>query len=323
MLTSRTALVVADEAPAGPPCAGQVLHEQTVPRHLVHRAAVSEVFLTDLRIVDDTTFSVGAQWPRDHSFYRLPSPHRHDPMLLAETIRQAALVIAHQVFGVPLDWKFMSHETNYQITTAGLALGARPADITLTVTCHDVKRRGAKVAGMGMDVTCHRDGRQIGSGSVRWSCVTAAAYQRLRAGVGDRVPPPGTPAPSAPPVSRGLVGRDRSRDVVLSPHDRRGSWLLRIDRRHPVLFDHPVDHVPGMVLQEAARQAAALLLGRPGLVPAALRFTFDRYVEFDSPVVVTPVRRAPATTGALGVGVEIEQDGRVAAQGLMDMRIVD
>lgn len=320
MLTSRTTLAVAEELPADRPPCGQVLHEQTVPRHLVHRAAVSEVFLTDLRVIDDTTFSVGAQWPRDHSFYRLSTPHRHDPMLLAETIRQAALVIAHQVFGVPLDWKFMSHETNYQITTAGLALGERPADILLSVTCHDVKRRGTRLAGMSMDITCHRDGRQIGSGSVRWSCVTSAAYQRLRAG---KIEQDALPEEPPRPVAKELVGRDRSRDVVLAPAERPGSWLLRVDRQHAVLFDHPVDHVPGMVLQEAARQAAALLLNQPGLVPVACRFTFDRYVEFNSPVIVTPVRCVPATSGALGVGVQIEQDGQTVAHGLMDMRIVD
>ncbi|WP_307867234.1 ScbA/BarX family gamma-butyrolactone biosynthesis protein [Saccharothrix coeruleofusca] len=320
MLTGRTTLTVAEELPVDPPSRGQVLYDQTVPRHLVHRAAVSEVFLTDLRVIDDTTFSVGAQWPRDHSFYRLPTPHRHDPMLLAETIRQAALVIAHQVFGVPLDWKFMSHETSYQITTAGLALGARPADILLSVTCRDIKRRGNRVAGMGMDITCHRDGRQIGSGSVNWSCVTSAAYQRLRAG---KIEQGAVPEEPPPPVAKVQVGRDRSRDVVLSPLDRAGSWLLRVDRHHPVLFDHPVDHVPGMVLHEAARQAAALLINWPGLVPVACRFTFDKYVEFTCPVVVTPVRCAPTTSGALGVGVKIEQDGQTVAHGLMDMRIVD
>ncbi|WP_281275492.1 AfsA-related hotdog domain-containing protein [Saccharothrix australiensis] len=42
---------------------------------------------------------------------------------------------------------------------------------------------------------------------------------------------------------------------MLSPVGRSDSWLPRVDRRHPVLFDHPVDHVPGMALQEAGRQA--------------------------------------------------------------------
>src|SRR5689334_19245938 len=65
---------VAAEFPVAVGEAGQVLFDQTIPRHLVHRAAVSEVFLTDLRVTDETTFQVGAQWPRDHSFYRLQSP---------------------------------------------------------------------------------------------------------------------------------------------------------------------------------------------------------------------------------------------------------
>ena len=38
-------------------------------RNLVHRAAVSEVFVTDLNIVGEDRFEVGAQWPRRHGFW--------------------------------------------------------------------------------------------------------------------------------------------------------------------------------------------------------------------------------------------------------------
>ncbi|MHC5908639.1 AfsA-related hotdog domain-containing protein, partial [Streptomyces sp. S6] len=40
------------------------------------------------------------------------------------------------------------------------------------------------------------------------------------------------------------------------------------DPHHPLFFDHPSDHVPGMVLLEAARQAVCLAAGG---VPGRLR----------------------------------------------------
>src|ERR1044072_9443467 len=70
---------------------GSVCFQQTVPRLLVHRAAVSEVFITDLQVADEQTSHIGAPWPRAHSFFG-PKMRLHDPMLLAETIRQATPV---------------------------------------------------------------------------------------------------------------------------------------------------------------------------------------------------------------------------------------
>jgi hypothetical protein len=287
----------------------QVLFDQTVPRHLVHRAAVSEVFLTDLRVTDEATFQVGAQWPRDHSFFRLASAKHHDPMLLAETIRQAALVIAHRVFDVPHEWKFLSHETNYSVSPAGVEMGPRPADILLSVTCQEIKRRGTAVTGAHMEIGCYREGEWIGSGEVRWSCVSPAAYKRLRGARDVSALDIDLPYPVVPRA----VGRERARDVVLSPMTTSNTWQLRYDLNHPVLFDHPVDHVPGMVLMEAARQAAMLKAGRTDVLPIGCRFTFDKYVELAKPTVVT------ALSSGMGVKVVFDQDGHRVAHGTIDM----
>ncbi|MER7481319.1 AfsA-related hotdog domain-containing protein [Streptomyces sp. NPDC126510] len=50
----------------------------TVPREYVHRAAVSEVFLTGWQQTGADGFTVTAEWPRSHSFYRT-SRTRYDP----------------------------------------------------------------------------------------------------------------------------------------------------------------------------------------------------------------------------------------------------
>lgn len=309
----------AAEFPAAVGEAGQVLFDQTIPRHLVHRAAVSEVFLTDLRVTDETTFQVGAQWPRDHSFYRLQSPDRHDPMLLAETIRQAVLLIAHQVFEVPLDWKFVSLEKTCGVTPEGLETDGRPANILLSMTCHDIKRNKRGVNGMRVEIGCYRDGVRIGGGELRWSVVPPAIYSRLRGGRDKEIVSAGEPGT---PVAGHLIGRERSRDVVLSPMLGANTWKLRVDQGHAVLFDHPVDHVPGMVLMEAARQAALLTVGEPDALPVRCSFTFDKYVELDAPTIVTAQPAAPAIRGNRGVQVVFEQESSTVATGLLDMMVV-
>ncbi|MFD0381589.1 AfsA-related hotdog domain-containing protein [Streptomyces stramineus] len=66
--------------------------------------------------------------------------------------------------------------------------------------------------------------------------------------------PSASSRPSPPPAARRRG----------PPHGRRGSplptsdprqWLLRHPFANTVLYDHPVDHVPGLVLIEAAHQA--------------------------------------------------------------------
>ncbi|MCZ0971672.1 AfsA-related hotdog domain-containing protein [Streptomyces albulus] len=67
---------------------------------------------------------------------------------------------------------------------------------------------------------------------------------------------------------------------------------------HPVLFDHPVDHVPGMLMVEAARQAARAVAPHWSL-PVALDCSFARYAELDAPcwVGARAAGRAPTAAG--------------------------
>lgn len=295
--------------PDGLPGAEPVLFQQTVPRQLVHRAAVSEVFVTDVCGTGDATFQVGAQWPRSHGFFG-PKAQFHDPMLLAETIRQATLAIAHQVFRVSFDANFIMQDILYLIGQRGLRLDSRPADIVLSATAHDVRRRGNVLSGMRLRYEVHRDMERVGSGEIGWRCVTAASYARLRGDRHGRHEPAGDLPVAVDPRS---VGRDRDTDVVLADQVIDGGWLLRVDQSHPVMFDHPVDHVPGMVAMEAARQSALLLLGEPDAVPLFGSFGFSRYIELDLPCTVRAVRRGPSLAGSAAVEVHLEQAGRTAA----------
>jgi hypothetical protein len=85
-----------------------------------------------------------------------------------------------------------------------------------------------------------------------------------------------------------------------------------VDTRHPVLFDHPVDHVPGMLLMEAARQATAATLERSSFVPLGMASEFKRYVELDEPCLIE-ARRLPRTESG---------DDRVLVTGHQDKNVV-
>jgi hypothetical protein len=291
--------------------------QQTVPRHLVHRAAVSEVFITDMRETGENHFTLGAQWPRRHSFLGPRTKTSHDPMLYAETTRQATLVLAHRAFEIPLTSSFLSANKKWAVIPAGLGVSDRPVDIVLTARAHDIRPPRKGSARMRLEFECFRDGVQIGTATESWSCVPPATYKRVR---GDRFA--STPFEAGTPVSTvepGRVGRERPGDVLVTETERDNVWALQFDPDHPVLFDHPVDHVPGMVLMEGARQAALLLLADPEALPLRADYNFTKYVEFAEPCLIIVDERASTAAGVRVVHVTFEQNGRPVATGTLDM----
>jgi hypothetical protein len=274
----------------------------TVPRELVHRASVAEVMLTGWERRDDSRFTVTGQWPRLHGFFTSVEG-LHDPLIVAETVRQAGILLAHAEFGVPLDHHFLMWDLSIEVRPPHLVIGHVPASLGIDVACTDVKRRRQNLTGAHYEMVIRRDGQVAATARTTFTCTSPAVYQRLRgfpATGGARQPLP-LRAPTAPHT----VGRVSPTDVVLSPAEEANRWWLRADTRHPVLFDHPVDHVPGMVLLEAARQATAAYLDRP-CVPLGVASEFKRYAELDAPCLIQachapgPVCGAPETVVVTG-----------------------
>ncbi|WP_345942970.1 AfsA-related hotdog domain-containing protein [Streptomyces sp. SID2119] len=117
-----------------------------------------------------------------------------------------------------------------------------------------------------------------------------------------------TSSPHGPSLpSPAHVGRSSVRDVVLSPTSTAHPWQLRVDTTHTVLFDHPHDHVPGLVLLEAADQIARAEAQPQAAIPVAFDTTFHRYVGFDRPCVLTAEPVEPDAQGRSRVLVSASQ----------------
>ncbi|MFC8043875.1 ScbA/BarX family gamma-butyrolactone biosynthesis protein [Nocardia sp. NPDC057353] len=298
-----------------------VSHEQPVRRELTHRAAVAEVFVTSLA-ARDGGYLAGAQLPRMHAYYgdHTGAPARlHDPLLVMETARQAAIALTHEFFGAPLDSAFLVRTFNGTgVPGAAWECTREPANLTLAVEVPRVHRRGDAVCGLDMILEISApagrlmtvDGSFSWTSPDRWSRLRGAFRQSL-----GRTPAVG-PVVAAEPVPPGAVGRENRRNVIVGAPERAGAAVrcpLAVDPAHPFLFDHQLDHVPGSVLLEAARQSALTLLGaesgNPQLLSVASRF--DRFVELD---LATECRAEVAARGAGQVTVHcvIGQDATAA-----------
>ncbi|MFD8221609.1 ScbA/BarX family gamma-butyrolactone biosynthesis protein [Streptomyces sp. NPDC059697] len=300
----------------------------TVPREYVHRAAVSEVLLTGWEAAAEPAgperpdeFAVSAQWPRSHSFFTQSGGYQ-DPMLLIESVRQIGSLLAHAEFGVPFGHQFLMWDMFFSTSPELLVADAVPTEVELRTVCRDIVRRGRVLGGMRYDVTVLRDGRALATAGAAFSCTSPAVHRRLRAGrptTTDRVVPPA--------IDPAAVGHSDDRHVLLAepksrPKSRPESelkselepepgsasgtgdrWELRVDTAHPTFFDHPVDHIPGMVLLEAARQAALVSTGLPDALLVGLKSNFARYAEFDAPCWIEPQVEPHGTEGGVLVRV--------------------
>ncbi|MGW0023615.1 ScbA/BarX family gamma-butyrolactone biosynthesis protein [Rhodococcus sp. NPDC003383] len=284
--------------------------ESTVPRRFVHRRSVAEVFLTDCVATDTVDhFTLGAQWPRSHSFYRSHNG-RYDTMLMVETLRQATIYLAHTRYRVPLGHPFVMHTLRVDATPHALSIDDRPAEVTIEAQVGDHFYRGNMLARFSVTYVCRIGDTEIGRGFGTASVFTPAAYAQLRwGGSGPRA----IGMPVRPePMSGKMVGQFRSEDVVLGTEHGPNRWTLRVDDEHPILFDHPSDHVPGMLVLEAFRQGARAALALPHADIESVEVTYHRFAENDANATVSA---EPDPDDPYTVRISVEQWGQHIASG--------
>ncbi|MGW3985636.1 ScbA/BarX family gamma-butyrolactone biosynthesis protein [Streptomyces sp. NPDC004830] len=273
--------------------------QTAVTRELAHRTADTDVFPTRWHRISDTRFRFTAHWPADHPFLGPVDERHQDPMIVGETLRQTSMVLAHAEFGAPPDTRFVMADLAVGTDPDALLLSEAGEPVEIDVECSEVRRRGRRLAGMRTTMEFRRAGRLVARGTGSTGCVSPAAYRRLRAGRLDAWDTPVPPLPGLPP---GAVGRARAADVLLAPTGRPGLWRLRVDTGHPHLFPRPNDHVPGMALLEAARQAAAAASGVRPFLPSSMSVVFARYAELHDPclLVTELLATEPLVTEPLG-----------------------
>lgn len=280
-------------------------------RRAVHRRTVAEVLLTDCMRTADDRLLCAAQWSRSHRIYR-PQHGVHDSLLVAESLRQAGICVAHRDLGVPEDFRFIMDRIDFTADLDGMVAGLEPADVVLEVNTEPTGRRTSTSVGFWIEIEFLRNGRRIARAAGWARCVAPAVYWRVRGPVGA-----GEPCVVAP-VEPALVGMCMPEDVVVGAStgpDR----PLRVLTQHPILFDHPLDHVPGMLILEAMRQSARLATGRPQDWIAASNLRTRRFLELDLPATVTVVAETPAGPGEATLACKVMQAGRVAAEAILLM----
>ncbi|MFJ3229995.1 AfsA-related hotdog domain-containing protein [Streptomyces sp. NPDC086787] len=308
--------------------AAEVLSTQrTLSRRLVHRSAISEVFLTDFQSVDENTFRAAAQLPPRHFYYgdHTAHPAMHDPLAVFESVRQMLLCAMHLQHDASHDTKSITATASLEITDPEPLRVRGALDLLLLGTVELAKKYQDTISRVVHRVRVVVGGRQVGVVTVDTAQRPDAVYEKLRMSHRATPPPMSDTLPArtdgvAPPPR--LVGREQAENVVLENADVADGAVrarLRVPTTHPSMFEHAQDHLPGPVMMEAARQAALLLAadGRdpsPAVChPQYLAAEYLRFAELDSDITVVTRRLCDPVDGGRWTETDfVQQDETVA-----------
>lgn len=303
---------------------------RSIDRHLVHRSATAETFVTALAPpVRDTEGRVrvdaSAQIARAHHTHsdHLGAQRGHVDLLhLMEAARQAAIAAAHRAYGAPRNSAFVVRRFAGQFLGAPAAHGAAPLPVTIAVTAVREYAREEAVTGLDVEFALRDSGgADVAAFTGSYSWIPAAQWRQLRAAGRAAAGLPEDPQAAQPaePVDPAAVLRETCANVALSASDA-GLGLV-VDPSHPTHFDHSLDHVPGMLQLEGARQAALWSLPperRDQYLLTSIDATFLDFGELDAAVGIA-VDAGDSADGEGITRVELSQPGRVITQAAIGM----
>ncbi|MEW1719083.1 ScbA/BarX family gamma-butyrolactone biosynthesis protein [Streptomyces sp. NPDC093109] len=285
------------------PTARPLSWSRTVAREMVHRDSVAEVLLTDVRRAAGGGFEAAASWPRSHPTFPRGGTGLHSPLMIVETLRQLGIYVPLRYFGVAPSARLIITDLHFETDPAAEPRARSGAS---RVSCR-VRVGGLRhgpdgeVTGLRLDVSYRADGVLFARSGGGARFLTPQQYDAVRADALRAEPPAPVTASAAAlrtvrpdaTVRPDVTVRPDARLLgVAGPHDTMvaavGATLLvePADMSHPYFFDHPTDHLPGMIVLEAARQAAAVESGGRLLRPTAGRLKTARFIEYAPPARV-------------------------------------
>ncbi|MBD1539319.1 hypothetical protein HC749_14235 [Arthrobacter sp. S13_S34] len=307
-------LEVAPEAVWDSGMAGYVPASGLLSGWLAHKTSLAEVLLTQVLPLPDNRATVHLQWPRSHYFYETQSGSA-DTLLLAESLRQITVGIAHEVYGVPTEMKFvlsaLEIKNDFLIPDFSRMT---PTDVMARVLVDGIVQRRSGLNALRINVAFLVGSKPFASGSLAAQIVSPHVYARFRHG---KVKPTNLADPMPSAKSEALpCGRTGQGDRVVERLPSGQGWRLTPDSRHPLLFDHPLDHISGMFVVEAIRQSFMQLRRGCTGEPAAVAVKYRKMIELSSECFLRVRQEGNAKMGWLRF--DFIQDGELVAQANVD-----
>jgi 2-oxo-3-(phosphooxy)propyl 3-oxoalkanoate synthase len=298
---------------------------QPLPRGVVHKAAPEQVFVTDwMPGPGDDLCTIAARFPLAHARFSDNAAPYFDLLLVAETVRQAGIVVASEILGMEDDRQFLLRELKVELDPLERARRSRDnCEVLISQDpSSEVKiRPGRSMAGGLMRARVSIGGQLAGSCEVMGAWVPEEFYAGLRGGKVDKDSGQGLPQPTGRGEVETAIGKLNPANSVLTPvrstGERSHEGALVIETDEPTFFDHPLDHVPGLYLLEGMQQVAiaaachGLDLDHSRLFVSGFQIRFSRIAEFQPDVTCAAV----LDEDCRGAAVSCSQEGKACCEG--------
>lgn len=263
--------------------------EQTVPRAWVHKRSLDNVLLTEIRAAGDDWFICAGRLTTAHGFFNDAgrTPH-NDILFYTELGRQASLAVCHAFLGVGTEDVFIFEGSDATVTDAAWTPAPPSADAAVIVEIRIrelTRRKNNAVSRVVTEHTMWIGAAQVFHGTGAFTIQPRALFERLRRTAATR---PGSDAAAVTCTSGGNITISTPRE-----DEATGTFTasLIVNHTHPYFFDHPCDHVPGMLLLEGCAQLALTAFAESTGIEAAgiagYEVTFSQFVETALPTTLT------------------------------------
>ncbi len=298
---------------------------QPLAREIVHKVAFEQVFVTDwMPGPGEDWCTIAGRLPLAHARFSDSAAPYFDLLLIAETVRQAGLVVASKVLNVDDERQFILREMKVELDPFDHARRSRETcDVLISQdSSSEVKMRpGRAMAGGLMRARVSIGGRPAGSCEVMGAWVPDSFYASLRKGKLD-APGQGAARPTPRAEVETRTGKASPANSVLTPLRPSGASRayeasLVIDVDDPTFFDHPLDHVPGLYLLEGIQQVTVaavceqLGVSHETVVIHGIEMKFARIAEFQPDVLCAVILDEDLEAGS----VSCSQDGKTCCEG--------
>ncbi|HEX8066853.1 MAG TPA: AfsA-related hotdog domain-containing protein [Thermoleophilaceae bacterium] len=274
---------------------------RTVDPQVVWTLSPEQTFVTDWSFdAEREEFRIGARLPRSHLRFSDTANPYPDVCLLTQVVAQAGVIVVAELLDVPLDSTFLLRR--FAATLDPLENNRLGPDATRysmktdrETTFFKVRRTGRPPTA-SMITACELEGRPCGQLEVQGIWVYEDKYELFRRAGGG-----GDEARAAEPYdTSGLEpepqsGRSLPRNVAIAVLREAGEpaayeTTVLVDQTDPTFYERPLDHVPGLLLLDAAKQATTAAVCRERSVDPSrvaihfAEFEFSRFAELSAPV---------------------------------------
>jgi hypothetical protein len=259
---------------------------------------------------------------------------REDVLFFTEAGRQASLAVTHAFLNVSLDDVFIFDRSEAALTEAIWSPRQSPSDsVVIEIKIKETARRKNAISRVVANHRMSVGNELVFYGTGTWTIQSASLFRRLR-----RTLEVSSPGSADRPDAPGGNGPDRLEPypdnvVISSPEYLEDGAVvaasLIVDRTHPYFFDHPCDHVPGMLLLEgcvqlavgAFAESAVAASKRPAVVAYDVDFT--QFVECGLPTTLKARMTAGQGRGpgAIAPPIEIVISQRGITAGIATMSV--